>query len=635
MKSVNGYIEDFLDYYCKLHHPPEYAVLLKGPWGSGKSWFINNYCKKLKDNGRKHIYVSLYGIGSFSEIESIFFQQLHPVLSSKGMAITSKILKGALKATLKIDLDGDKRDDLSVNTQIPDISLPSYLSNTDGYLLVFDDLERCCLKTNEVLGYINHFVELQGYKAIIIANENEITEREERSNPVFELSYAKIKEKLIGKTFQISPDVEAALDDFFNKISDEKAKSFMSQNRGLIVQLYKTANYENLRHLKHALWDYERIFTKLPEKATDNEELLKHLLTLLFIFSFEIKSGAISAQEIRMVKVKYYSRLFKEKGDSVEVTPAENLINKYSNTIDLHDLLLDDNTWENILDKGIIDTATISESLHKTKYLLEENTPEWVRLWHFMDLTDEEFDKYLADVENNYYQKSYDEIGVIQHVTGILLWLSSKGLYQKTISEIVPFAKEYIDYLRTSGRIGISFKHFRISFLERESWGGLGYFGKDMAEFKEIYDYFLEARNKAEIDNMPHAANDLIVTMKDDPDKFYRMITLSNSEDQVFYDTPIFSHIGIDAFVEAFLSLQTKDKNTVMYALERRYEFDNINQRLLDELEPLERIKNALESKQKAMGKKLSSYILKSLIENHIDKIILRLMSVKLGQNVN
>jgi predicted ATPase len=93
--SINSHVETYLDYYFSLPHAPGFAVLLKGKWGSGKTWFINKYCEKFKDNKdnkQKCLYISLYGMTAFSEIEDAFFQQLHPVLSLKGMAITGKIL---------------------------------------------------------------------------------------------------------------------------------------------------------------------------------------------------------------------------------------------------------------------------------------------------------------------------------------------------------------------------------------------------------------------------------------------------------------------------------------------------------------------------------------------------------------
>lgn len=79
----------------------------------------------------EYLYVSLYGVTSYKEIEDAFFQQLHPVLASKGMKIAGKILKGLIKTTVKIDIDRDGKGDGNVSLGIPDINLPDYLKNID------------------------------------------------------------------------------------------------------------------------------------------------------------------------------------------------------------------------------------------------------------------------------------------------------------------------------------------------------------------------------------------------------------------------------------------------------------------------------------------------------------------------
>ncbi len=173
----NSNASNYLSYYYELPYSPEYAILLDGSWGAGKTWFVKN---SLESTDKKYLYVSLYGITSFEEIENSFFEQLHPVLSSKGMKITSKIFKGVLKTTIKVDLDYDDKPDASVNSTIPDIKLPEYLTNTDNFILVFDDLERCSMNVSDVMGYINHFVEHQGYKVIVLANENEIIKKDDK-----------------------------------------------------------------------------------------------------------------------------------------------------------------------------------------------------------------------------------------------------------------------------------------------------------------------------------------------------------------------------------------------------------------------------------------------------------------------
>src|SRR5690606_35498659 len=115
-----------------------------------------------------------------------------PLLSSKSMALTGKIAKGLLKATLKIDLDGNGTADGSLSVQAPELKLSDYLTNTSGFVIVFDDLERASINLESLLGYINHYVEHQGYKVVIVANEEEILTHHDKQND-FKLAYRRIK----------------------------------------------------------------------------------------------------------------------------------------------------------------------------------------------------------------------------------------------------------------------------------------------------------------------------------------------------------------------------------------------------------------------------------------------------------
>ena len=250
MPKVNQHIETYLTYYLNSKFNPEFAVLLQGKWGCGKTWFIKQFMKKYpKIDSSKFIYITLYGISSISEIEDQIFQQLHPILSSKGMALTGKILKGIVRTSLKIDLDGDKKSDASINSQIPDIQLPDYLKNTDNCILVFDDFERCIIPLNSLLGYINSFVEHQGLKVIILANEEELKIVENKEENKSNL-YIKIKEKLIGKTFRVIHDIYSAHVSFVSWIENEEVKKFFDEKKENIIEIFNLADYNNLRHLK-------------------------------------------------------------------------------------------------------------------------------------------------------------------------------------------------------------------------------------------------------------------------------------------------------------------------------------------------------------------------------------------------
>lgn len=151
-QSINTHIKAYLDYYCGLTHAPGFAVLLTGQWGAGKTWFINKYREKLKKNNQKCLYVSLNGMTTFSEIGDAFFQQLHPVLSSRGMAIASKIITGLLKGALKIDLNNDRIDEGTWSIQVPEIHIPEYLKNCICILRYKSSVFMfCCSKNGSII----------------------------------------------------------------------------------------------------------------------------------------------------------------------------------------------------------------------------------------------------------------------------------------------------------------------------------------------------------------------------------------------------------------------------------------------------------------------------------------------------
>ena len=189
----NKHINEFLDYYIKLENP-QYAVLLKGKWGSGKTHFINEYKKELDKNKQKYIYVSLYGVNTYDEIETKFLEAIYPRLYNKKTIFAGKIAKQLLKATLKIDWNDDGKADGNVNIQIPNFK-PEDLLNTKDYILIFDDLERCSINIINLLGFINFFVEHQSYKVILIANEEEL-EKTEKYTQIKEIYYQKMVKQL-------------------------------------------------------------------------------------------------------------------------------------------------------------------------------------------------------------------------------------------------------------------------------------------------------------------------------------------------------------------------------------------------------------------------------------------------------
>jgi len=261
VSKVNAHAEDFLEYYVTLPTSPQYAVLLTANWGAGKTWFIRDLISRKTSDDTRFLYVSLNGISSIKGVDREIFRQLHPVLGAKGVALAGKILSGVLKASLKIDLNDDESVTASPSSVLSDVNLPDYLRNTAGLILVFDDVERCSIPVLELLGYICDFVERDDRKVILVANESEL--RDNQLNLPHPVLYDRIKEKLIGKTLEVQPDVDAALTAFLSEITGSVAHELLLQNINLVRSTYEQGDFKNLRHLRQALLDLERLFRLL------------------------------------------------------------------------------------------------------------------------------------------------------------------------------------------------------------------------------------------------------------------------------------------------------------------------------------------------------------------------------------
>ena len=569
IKLVNSHIEEYLDYYCGLS-APRFAVMIKGQWGAGKTWFIEQYCEKLKKRqSYKYLYVSLFGMTKFSDIEYAFFQQLHPVLSSQGMEITGKIVKGLLKASIKFDLDHDGKDDGSLNVQIPEI--PNYLKNVDERVLIFDDLERCKIDLRDIFGYINQFVEHHNLKVIIIANELDLQSKYN--------DYKIMKEKLIGQTFDILIDFEGTFYKFLSETKNSQIEKILFQDINYLKNIYAKLEYNNLRTLKKIILDFKRIFEKLPNKAKNRRDILNNILIFLAFLSIEIKRGVIHSNDVNKLIREYRSHSAKLSlnatlGRSIDSSQAIKLESKLDNqelqntvqknynlysNFELDKVFPSESWWEKFFDQGLIDSDELNTSVLSKYFPEDENTPNWRRLYYFTKLSDIDFDNLLKKVELEYKEKKFLDIGEIKHVFGIFLTLSEKGLYCKNKSDILSDAKTYINHLNSCNKIP-ALPYSIIDDRLADNYDNLLFYGFDFREFKELSSYVNEIQASIRTNNLPNDAKELINIMKNEPARFYNMVCFSQTSEQIYYTIPILQYINVDSFIDALMAMDYPSK---------------------------------------------------------------------------
>ena len=138
---ANKHIEKYLEYYCDASSILSFAVLLKGTWGSGKTYFIKKYIESAPELDFLHI--SLYGICTTTEIDNKIFEAMHPVLSNPKLKLAARVLSGVVKFTTQIDLNSDGRGDVNVDSAgLSDINFKTFANNSNEKIIVFDDVER-------------------------------------------------------------------------------------------------------------------------------------------------------------------------------------------------------------------------------------------------------------------------------------------------------------------------------------------------------------------------------------------------------------------------------------------------------------------------------------------------------------
>ena len=89
MENSNKHIKEYLNNYLNEEQSPDYAVLITGCWGSGKTYFIRQYLggdrKEIKDwltDCVKYtvVYVSLFGLKNRDEIDKKIQEVFRPKL---------------------------------------------------------------------------------------------------------------------------------------------------------------------------------------------------------------------------------------------------------------------------------------------------------------------------------------------------------------------------------------------------------------------------------------------------------------------------------------------------------------------------------------------------------------------------
>lgn len=640
MASKNKHIEDYLNHYFDPEFDANFAVMISGDWGSGKTWFIKQYCKafeesrKEKRNKVRFIYISLNGLTSFTEIEDQIFEQLHPFRASKGFVLANKLFKSFLRSSIRLDLDFDRdqSNNGSINIAPLEAMFDGVPEKPSDCFIIFDDLERCRIEIEAILGYINLLVEHQKVKSVLIANENEIGERTTttpaNSDRIDDSRYRQIKEKTVGKNFRISINLDQVINVFICNVKDDILKEYLADRKNLILDIFKMSGDKNLRFIQHSIWDFERLFLQGLNCFFEKKDLLDDILITFLALFFEVRSGRIIPANIRDIEMSSF-RLYQKNKDKKEVSnhPIDLCIDKYSFLRHKYSILGTDN-WINFLENGYLEKELILSAIEKSEYFAEKNTEEWVQLYHYKEVEDERFLNLLDSVNKEWKRRTYKIPPEVIHISGIFIRLSGLGLFWESLDWVIADAKKYIDYLDEQ-EILKEYSNINLS----DDWGNLIFAAHETPQFQEIFSYFKEKLGNAAKVKLSEESLDLLNTLIESPGKFWRKTSLGHMYDsseireKQYHDVPILAEVDPCKFVDAILSIKNKDKLLVGYSIKDRYKFQSSsgNVELISELDFLREVKLILVQECENRRNKPSGYNLKLIVEEYLEPVINKL----------
>ncbi|MCI8444211.1 MAG: hypothetical protein HFJ37_03460 [Clostridia bacterium] len=334
-------VEGVLDYVRSDY--TDYAIMINGEWGAGKTHFWNNKIRKkiesMQLNGKRYttIYMSLYGISNLEEISKKIFIETTQLMDKN----LRKFMKVNGQETIpEYAKTGIDMANLFGVTQNGDRLNYADFFSTDDKVLCFDDLERANVDVIDILGYINNFVEHDHIKTILICNEKELATKLKSSNlemktfiatylldkqgelnknnkPMVEKiqnkiehvfdkanDYERIKEKLIGETFEYAPKFDYIINGILMRYeSNPDLIRFLRENTRFIISTFHKSGTRNLRILKHALNDFKRIYEMVSKSYPNtSNRIMQTMLIFTIAVSFEIKAGKITKDKFINIK---------------------------------------------------------------------------------------------------------------------------------------------------------------------------------------------------------------------------------------------------------------------------------------------------------------------------------------------
>ncbi len=542
-------LEDYMSYYVGLN-APGYAVLVTGDWGCGKTFQVRQV---LPDTHA--YYVSLFGLNSPQEIETMLFSRMFPFLSgTKKLVDKVQALNVAIPSVGTVGIAG--LANLVTNTFIKeevDRSKP----------IVFDDLERSPVDKARLLGIINRYVEHHGCRVIVIAHDEKLVDEFKES-----------KEKVFGQTLRVKPEVEAAFARFSEEFSKARGTKFLADLNKDVLAVFEQSGAKSLRVLRHVVEDTGRLIFSLEDRHREHREAMTEVIRLFAATALEVRLNRLQPGDLVNRERAIYSYGYVAPGQdpATRVTPAIVAANDRYSLVNLQSTVLHDHVLQDMLFSGRYDAASIRASIDQSRYFLPDTSEPWQRVIGFGYQEDEVVEEALRQMNEQFVRRTVVDSGDMLHIFALRLMMAENGVVETAVRETVAECKAYIDDLLAQGRLPPRTRGPRWFDDFRSAYRGIGYWVTDArrSDFNELFNHLLDARGRASDISFSETVPGLLETLRTDGLKFFERVCYTRHAEVEFDDIPILAAIPPADFVDAFLASPKAGWHWICSALKER-----------------------------------------------------------------
>ncbi len=554
---MNEYVKEYCKDFIRSKLSPNFAVFLKGSWGVGKTYFIDNLlkeCKLEKSKKDKVFRLSLFGVSKYEDINTRLYQAAHPMLSSQGMKIASAVVCSALRVGAQFDLNGDNKKDLALSLSGLHLFNQGRIESSHNKILIVDDLERANLSLDQIFGYFSEMVTDLNTKVIFIGNEEKISETDKEAKERF----LQIKEKTIGFEFEIKPDKKNAIKAFIEELKLSEF-DYLAQN---VEEISSVLGCNNLRTIRQALYNLHFLLRLIQEKF--HEEDIKVVISIFLILFIQKSLSLISKGDpINGILYAYFEK--KMSYEQYSKSPKESLVvdfwifNKYIPLLQ---------GWENLIFDGRYDAQWLLDIYKAEKTEIENKQKQVSGLFRLIGTWNKSSKKEFK-LEVNKLLRDF-KAGAYLHLGEILHFINLMILFSKW--ELVPFSEKDIlkraEYVlkKYNGRIFPVPDFYRVEM----GYGGYSYC-TEVPEIKSAFQRIREYNDQKIVEwCKKEIKNDIKLIETGKIEEFCKNILHVNGNNK-YRELPVLSYLNIHQFYRNFKKLGAEDQQKIIEALSERY----------------------------------------------------------------